>query len=155
MDLIKIINMNQNKISVDGILIEYDLFFGNLNKKLCRFAIDDNEELERLNNVILEIREIDKNVEIYVNTYGIDFTNEIMYIYGDTLWINTIIEIEELLNLFRNYPKVAPSDILLLEEDETIDGTVALVVLPDGKVEDYGSFIEKRQISKIKSLYWD
>ncbi|MCM1424454.1 MAG: hypothetical protein NC415_11680 [bacterium] len=33
------------------------------------------------------------------------------------------------------------------------DGTTALVVLADGKV--YNSFIEKRELDKIKSLYWD
>lgn len=155
MDLIKIVNANQSKISGGGILIEYNLFFMNLDKGLCRFAIDDNEELKELNNAILEIIKKDVNVEIFVSTYGVNLKKEIMYIYGDTLWINTNIGIEELINLFRNYSKVEPSDIALLKEDETIDGIVESVVLADGEVEDYESFINRRQISKIKSLYWD
>ncbi len=155
MDLIKIVNANQSKISGGGILIEYNLFFMNLNERLCRFAIDDNEELLELNNAIFEIQIKDVNAEIFVSTYGISFTNEIMYIYGDTLWINTSIGIEELNNLFRNYSKVKPSDIALLKEDEKIDGILESVVLEDGKVEDYELFINRRQISKIKSLYWN
>lgn len=155
MDLIEVINNHQSEILDNSILIEYDLFFNNLIEKRCRFAIDDNEELEELNNVILKIKRKDRDAEIFVNTYGIDFTDEEIHVYADTLWINTIIELEEIFDFFRNLKEIEPSDIVLLEENETIDGTIALVVAADDKVEDYKLFIEKRQLSKIKSLYWD
>ena len=35
------------------------------------------------------------------------------------------------------------------------DGAVALVVLAGYKVESYKTFIGIRELSKIKSLYWD
>ena len=143
MDLIKVIYEHQSEILNDSILIEYDLFFKNLIEKRCRFVIDDNEELEELNHVISKIKRKDSNAEIFVSTYGIDFANEPIHIYADTLWINTIIELEEILDFFRNFPKIEPSDIVLLEGNETIDGTVALAVLSDDKVEEYKSFIEK------------
>lgn len=155
MDLIKVINEHRSEILNDSILIEYDLFFKCFIEKRCRFVIDDNEELEELDDVIFKIKRKDRNAEIFVSTYGIDFTDEPIHVYADTLWINTIIELEGIFELFRNFPRVEPSDIVLLKENETIDGTVSLVVLPDDKVEDYKSFINKRQINKIKSLYWD
>lgn len=155
MDLVKIINEHRSEILNNGILIEYDLFFKHFIKKYCRFVIDSDEELEELNDVVFRIKRKDSNAEIFVNTYGIDFTDEPISVYADTLWINTIIELEEIFDLFRNFPRVEPSDILSLKEDETIDGAVGIVVMPDDKVEDYKSFINKRQINKIKSLYWD
>ena len=57
--------------------------------------------------------------------------------------------------MLKKNPNIEPSDIALLDENETIDGAVALVVLEDGKVESYKSFIKKRELDKIKSLYWD
>lgn len=57
--------------------------------------------------------------------------------------------------MFKKDPNIEPSDIALWDEDGTIDGTAALVVLEEGKVESYKSFIEKRELGKIKSLYWD
>ena len=64
-------------------------------------------------------------------------------------------EVEEIYDFFKDFPKGEPTDIVPLVEDETIDGTVALVISADGKVENYRSLIEKRQLGKIKSLYWD
>ena len=79
----------------------------------------------------------------------------ISFIYADTLWINTIIELDEISHLFQKTPNIEPCDIALWDEDETLDGVAALVVLEDGKVESYKSFMEKRELGKIKSLYWD
>ena len=65
------------------------------------------------------------------------------------------MEIKEISNLFKNSLNIEPSDVALWDEAETIDGVAGLVVLEDGKVESYKSFIEKREPGKIKSLYWD
>ena len=97
----------------------------------------------------------DRNAEIYVNTYGIDFMEENMHIYADSLWIDTILEEKEIYSFFRNSRKVEPTDIVSLEDDETVDGTIALVMAVEGKVTDYNSFIKEKQLCKIKSLYWD
>ena len=155
MDLIKLINKYKNKILDDSILIEYDLFFNNLFKENCKFVFDNDKELKELNDVILEIKKIDKNAEIYVNTYGINFKNKRIFIYADTLWIDTVVKLNEIFNIFRVFSKIEPSSIVSLDIDETIDGTVSLVFSLDGKIEDYESFIRNRRLSKIKSLYWD
>ncbi len=155
MDLINLINKYKNEILDDSILIEYDLFFNNLFKENCKFVFDDDKELKELNDVILKIKKIDKNAEIYVNTYGINFKNKNIFIYADTLWIDTVVKLNEIFNIFRVFSKIEPSSIVSLDIDETIDGTVSLVFSLDGKIEDYESFIRNRRLSKIKSLYWD
>lgn len=66
-----------------------------------------------------------------------------------------MIEVKELYAFFRDFREIEPSDIALLSEDEEMDGAAAIVVSAEGKVEDYRSFIEKRQSCKMKSLYWD
>ena len=43
----------------------------------------------------------------------------------------------------------------MLMEDETIDKSVEVVVLKEYRLENYESFIQKRQLNMIKSLYWD
>lgn len=155
MDLINLINKYKNEILDDSILIEYDLFFNNLFKENCKFVFDDDKELKELNDVILKIKKIDKNAEIYVNTYGINFKNKKIFIYADTLWIDTVVKLNEIFNIFRVFSKIEPSSIVSLDIDETIDGTVSLVFSLDGKIEGYESFIRNRRLSKIKSLYWD
>ncbi|MDE7424921.1 MAG: hypothetical protein K2N51_14740 [Lachnospiraceae bacterium] len=154
MNFIEEITEYQDKILDNGVLIEYNLFFDNVYEKYCRFAIDEYEEIEKLNDVIKKIRESDKNAEIYVCTYGIDFMDNGMHIYADTLWINTTIDLEKIYTYFENYREVEPSDIVLLSEDEMIDGIMALVFLANGNVEDYKAFIQKKELNKIKSLYW-
>lgn len=155
MSLVEIIKKHQKEIADDNILIEYNLFFANVAKQDCKFVLDDSTEIKELDNIILTIKGIDRNAEIYVNTYGISYLDNKLFIYADTLWINTIIEIKEISHLFKKNPNIEPSDIASLAENETIDGVVALVVLEDGKVESYKSFIKKRELDKIKSLYWD
>ena len=78
-----------------------------------------------------------------------------IFIYADTLWIDTVVKLNEIFNIFRVFSKIEPSSIVSLDIDETIDGTVSLVFSLDGKIEDYESFIRNRRLSKIKSLYWD
>lgn len=155
MSLIETIKKHQKEIGNDNILIEYNLFFANVVKQDCKFVFDDCTEIRELNDIILTIKGIDKNAEIYVNTYGISCLDNKIFIYADTLWINTIIETKEISELFKKNTNIEPSDIVLLDEDEIIDGVVALVVLADSKVESYKSFIKKRELDKIKSLYWD
>ena len=155
MNLIEIVNKYQNEILDKSILVEYGLFFNEVAENRCKFVIDELEELEELNCVIRKIVVEDKNAEIYVNTYGIDFEEENIYIYADSLWINTMLEVKEIYDFFEDFHKIEPTDIVSLVEDETIDGTVALVILANGIEEYYRSFIKKRKLSKIKSLYWD
>ena len=151
MDLINLINKYKNEILDDSILIEYDLFFNNLFKENCKFVFDDDKELKELNDVILKIKKIDKNAEIYVNTYGINFKNKKIFIYADTLWIDTVVKLNEIFNIFRVFSKIEPSSIVSLDIDETIDGTVSLVFSLDGKIEDYESFIRNRRAGKQKA----
>ncbi len=151
MDLINLINKYKNKILDDSILIEYDLFFNNLFKENCKFVFDDDKELKELNDVILKIKKIDKNAEIYVNTYGINFKNKKIFIYADTLWIDTVVKLNEIFNIFRVFSEIEPSSIVSLDIDET----VSLVFSLDGRIEDYELFIRNRRLSKVKSLYWD
>ena len=155
MNLNELVSKYKEKISKDSILMEYEMFFDNIAKNYCRFAIDKYKELEQLNDIILKIKENDKNAKIYVCTYGVDFKNNEIYIYGDTLWIDTIIDTNKIYDFFKSSKEIEPSDIVLLSDYETIDGTIALVFSSDDKVEDYKSFIKNIQLNKIKSLYWD
>lgn len=155
MNLIEVLSNYQGEIQENGVLMEYDLFFDNIRENCCRFSIDDNEELEKLKHVISKMKERDEKAEIYVCTYGIDLTEEKIFIYGDMLWIDTIIDLKELNTFFENCRKIEPSSIMLLSEDETLDGIVSLVFLSDGTVQNYESFIQKRELDQIKSLYWD
>jgi len=155
MNLIELVKTYEREISDDSILVEYALYFKEVAVNRCKFVIDVHEELQILKDVFLKLMAKDKNAEIYVNTYSMDFTEENTYIYADSLWIDTILDVEEIYNLFSDSRKVEPTDIILLEDDETVDGTISLVMMADGKVRDYKTFIKRKQLCKIKSLYWD
>lgn len=58
----------------------------------------------------------------------------------------------KLYTFFNNHKNVEPSDIRLLSKDETIDGTVSMVFSVKDTVEDYKSFINKRQLTKIEFI---
>jgi hypothetical protein len=98
---------------------------------------------------------MDEYAEVYVSTYGIDLAKNNISIYADTVLIHSIISIEELYYFFKEYPKIEPSDIELLIDDEIIDEVAEVVVLKEYGLENYKSFIQKRQLNIIKSLYWD
>lgn len=155
MNLIELVRKYESEISDNSILVEYALYFKEVAENRCKFAIDEYEELETLKDVISRIIAKDKNAEIYVNTYGIDFTEKNTHIYADSLWVDTILEAEDIYNFFSNSRNVEPTDIVSLEDDETVDGTIALVMALEGKVTDYNSFIKEKKLCKIKSLYWD
>ena len=144
----------QNKVQGEFVLIEYDLFFANI-PDCCIFAIDDEEELKKLNSLVLKIRETDKKAEIYVCTYIIDFTHCWKPIYADNIWINTVIDLKKVETLFENCRGIEPCYVVLASDDDTLEGMPAMVFASDGMVLDYNSFIEKRELNKIKSLYWD
>lgn len=155
MNLIELVRKYESEILDNSILVEYALYFREVAEKRCEFAIDEYEELEVLKDVISRLMAKDKNAEIYVNTYGMDFTQADTHIYADSLWVDTILEVEEIYNFFNNSRKVEPTDIVSLEDDETVDGTIVLVMSVEGKVTGYDSFIKEKQLCKIKSLYWD
>lgn len=75
MSLVEIIKKHQKEIANDNILIEYNLFFANVAKQDCKFVLDDSTEIKELDNKL--------------------------FIYADTLWINTIIEIKEISHLLK------------------------------------------------------
>lgn len=150
-----IVKKYQDKLLDKGILIKYNLFFDESTKSQCKFVIDDCEKLEVLNKIVQKIIKQDRNAEIYVNTYSINFDGKNTHIYADTLWINSIISLEELYSFFNDNKNIEPGDIVTLANDEAVDGDIAIVVRSKDNVEDYKLFIEKKQLTKIKSLYWD
>lgn len=155
MDLINLINNHKMEILDKIFLIEYNLFFNESVEQYCKFALDENSQLKELHNIILYIKKIDKNSEFYLNTYNINFVDEKLFIYSDTLWINTTIEIDEISMIFDNFKGVQPSSIDLLIEDELLSQMVEFVISSNNKIEDYNLFIESRDLNKIKTLYWD
>lgn len=144
----------QNTVQDNFVLIEYDLFFNNI-PDCCIFAIDDHEELEKLNDIIVKIRKLDKKTEIYVCTYIIDFSIHWQPIYADNIWIDTAINIKELEGLFAESREIEPCNIVSVADDDTLDGIPAMVFLSDGTDKDYSTFIKDKELSKVKSLYWD
>lgn len=155
MNLVNVLKKYQNKLLDKGILIKYNVFFDESSKSQCKFVIDDCERLEALNKIVQKIIKQDSNAEIYVNTYSIDYEGKNTYIYADTLWVNSIISLEELYSFFNDSKNIEPCDIALLTNDEEVDGDIGIVVLSRDNVVDYKSFIEKKQLTMIKSLYWD
>ena len=155
MSLVDVVKKYQNELSNKGILVEYSLFFDESTKSQCKFVIDDCEKLDVLNKIVQKIIKQDRNAEIYVNTYSINFDGKNTHIYADTLWINSIISLEELYSFFNDNKNIEPGDIVTLANDEAVDGDIAIVVRSKDNVEDYKLFIEKKQLTKIKSLYWD
>ncbi|MBD5136862.1 MAG: hypothetical protein HDT39_12995 [Lachnospiraceae bacterium] len=81
MNLIEIVRKYQNEILFNGILVEGGLFFNEVVENHYKFVIDDCKELVELNSVIKKLMTKDKNAEIYLNTYGIDFEEENIHIY--------------------------------------------------------------------------
>lgn len=76
-----------------------------------------------------------------------------LIIYADTLWINTIINLENILKLFKNTISIEPSKIsLLIDKNKNIYEIPDIVILLDG-IEDYNIFSKRIQLGKIKSLY--
>ncbi len=155
MNLIELVRKYESEILDNGILVECALYFKEVAENRCKFAIDEYEQLENLKDVISKLIAKDKNAEIYVNTYGMDFTEVNTQIYADSLWIYTILEVEEIYKIFSDYRNIEPTDIVSLEDDETVDGTIALVISVEGKVTDYNSYIKEKHLCNIKSLYWD
>ncbi len=155
MSLVDVVKKYQNELSNKGILVEYSLFFDESTKSQCKFVIDDCEELEALNEIVQKLIKQDRNAEIYVNTYSINFDGKNTHIYADTLWINSIISLEELYSFFNHSKNIEPCDIVSLTNNEAVDGDIEIVVLSRDNVVDYKSFIEKKQLAMIKSLYWD
>lgn len=154
MNLSEKITYFQNVVQDNFVLIEYDLFFNNI-PDCCIFAVDDHEELEKLDNIIVKIKKKDKKAEIYVCTYFISFTNRWQPIYADNIWIDTVIDIKELEGLFAEFRGIEPYSIVSVADDDTLDGTPAMVFLSDGTDVDYSNFSKDKELSKIKSLYWD
>ena len=144
----------QNAVQDNFILIEYDLFFKNI-PDCCIFAIDDHEELEKLNDIIVKIRKLDKKAEIYVCTYIIDFSIHWQPIYADNIWIDTVINIKELEGLFENCQGIEPCNVVLVSEDDTLEGVPTMIFTSDGKVQSYQSFSANKYLNNLKSLYWD
>lgn len=144
----------QDEIQDNFVLIEYDLFFDSI-PNCCAFVIDDREELKKFNNIIFKIKEMDNQAVIYVCTYIIDFTNRWKPIYADNIWINTVIDLKEVEALFENCREIEPCNVVLVSDDDTLDGLPAMVFSTDGKIQEFESFIEKKQLNNIKSLYWD
>lgn len=155
MNLIELVKRYEKEISDNSILVQYDLYFREVAMNHSKFVIDEYEDLQILRDIISKLMDKDKNAEIYVNTYGMEFTEENIHIYADTLWLDTILEIEEIYSLFRDCRRIEPTDVVSLVDDETVDGTMALTILSDGTVVDYSRFIKQKQLCRIKSLCWD
>lgn len=155
MSLSEIIHNHQKEILDSNILVEYNLFFSTSHNQINRFVLDGCTELGELNNLLIKIKELDDNAEIYVNAYGLCGMDTEIFIYADTLWINTTVGINIIANLFNSISDISPSDIVLLKNNERVDGKIDFVVLADGMIESYKSFISKRDLGMIKSIYWD
>ncbi len=144
----------------DSLLIEFDRFLGDMSK-ICSFVLDDENELKELTHILSQIKEIDKNATTYVRTYGVDKReDDTFFIYGDNLWLDTTIGVDELSELFFRYDEVdnplrgiVPCYISSLEE-ESFDG-LKYVLYKDGRVEDFSRLIMGDNLKKFKSLYWD
>lgn len=156
MSLVETIQSYQGKINDFNILAEYHFFFANVGDEE-KFVLDRDKEFDQLNNIILRIEKLDNHAEIYVNVNRSYGTNNDCSIYADTLWIDTIIELEEIEKLFHRNTAIdiEPSDIVLLKDNEKIDGTIDFVILADGQVESFISFIGRKNFETMKSIYWD
>jgi hypothetical protein len=144
----------------DYLLIEYDLFMGDM-RQICSFVIDEEKELKELKNILLQIKKSDINVSAYVRTYGVDTRSDgNLFIYGDNIWLDTNITIDELNHIFSQYDEennplrgIVPYSISFPEE-ELVDG-LKYVFHNNGRIEDFSQFKLENKLANIKSIYWD
>ena len=153
----KLLQMGNNEV----LLIESNVFFKELSD-VCFFVVDDEDELNELKKVLNDIKTIDHNASIFCCTYGVDRSDDKVYIYCDNLWIDTFLSVEDLQFVFSKYDKennsfrgIVPSYVKVLSEDEIINENIKYIIYDNGIINDYKKENEIIEISNTKSLLWD
>lgn len=140
----------------DFILIEYNLFFNRELSTYNLFAIDDEDELEWLMQLIADWRNQEK-INIYVCAYAkeINNPNGDKAIYADSLWISTQKSIEDVKILFEKNTILEPSDISLVRNTEEFSQENIFLFKTTGDVVNLNKCTDITQLGDMKCLYWD
>lgn len=153
----KIFQMSNN----DVLLIEYNMFFNDL-RDICVFVIDDKDELLELKNVLHYIKSIDKDASFFCCTYGVDRSDDKIYVYCDNLFVLTSLCVEEVQSIFSKYDTlnnpfrgIVPSNITALSVDDMTSETIKYVIYDNGIIKDFHEAWGTVEISKIISILWD
>ena len=138
-------------------LLEYELFFNENLAQYCQFAIDEEDELTDLKDIIKRLKEDDNNMSIYVYIYIDEIMNSQGYIniYGDSLWMETKISLDKLKLNFAQKRNIEPSDIELVGKLDEYKESKIILLKNNGELVNLRKIFNNNEIESIKSLYWD
>lgn len=150
MDLLQIIRQLKD-YECNYILIESELFFGNLATK---FSLDD-EMMVDLKKCIKKLEHIDKTARIFIGCYSeILFTkSEEPFIYGDLVFVCSVVSTNEIKKLF---DKLEPTDVIsgkLLEA--SIKNSKTMEYITNRERGNFNQLGRENGDNKIVILYWD
>ena len=151
MNIIQQIQKYDDQTKEKGFLVQQDLFFDKTLQENCRFVLDEPETMQMLHNFLDKIKIMDKTAQVYVSTYPLYNEQEKPFLYADTLWIDTEVSLEEIAQYFADCRVIEPSsiDAVTREEIQEIDFVFTEKVMGCKK------FFQKKNLERIKSLYWD
>ena len=142
--------------SINYILADYDLFFANQNS-FARFSLDE-EDIPLLKKTISYIKKNDDLLKVFVCIYRDELTdnNNKKFIYADSLWILTNLEIHKLSNLFHDLsPDISPSSISAYESvEELINSGIKLISGNENTVCFLNEY-SNECLKNLKIIYWD
>jgi hypothetical protein len=130
-------NLKNDKISI----IDYKVFFEDIN---CRFSIDDVNDLQELKSILNRISIDDRLANVFVSIYydELEDVNHNMFWYSDIIILDTNMTIDEIENYFVDCG-FEPSAIV--EQEEQLQ-----LISIDGK-----NIIYKNKCKNLISIYWD
>jgi len=140
------------------ILIDYCTFFDSANLGgYTRFAIDNINEIELLKTIIDRLLTADKNAKLYVCVYGNELVDKggEKFLYGDSIWINTYIDISFVNQLFDKYKMIQPTLVRNLSEAEEINQKPIICFSRSGDVIKITESNNTEKADRVIVLYWD
>ena len=142
----------------DYILIDYDLFFSDdIFGMYTRFSIDEKEDIEflrgRINNQLSRFKE----TTLYICVYGDELVdnNGCKFIYGDSIWINSCIDIAFMKTMFDDHIGIQPSAVRILSDMDEINQKRIFCFKNNGTVVD---LVQSNVIQEFRNtivFYWD
>jgi len=151
----EIFKNSDTESNVNYILADFESFFYDQNG-YARFSLDE-EDIPLLKKTISAIKKIDESSRIFVCIYGNELTDKDnkKFIYADSLWVLTNLEIQRLHDLFDDLsPDISPSSISTHESVEELVNNGILIKDNNSTVcflDEYG----KECLDKLKIIYWD
>jgi len=157
MNQLKEVFQNLNAESnVNYILADFESFFCDQDG-YTRFSLDE-EDVPLLKKTISAIKKNDESSRIFVCIYGNELTDKDnkKFIYADSLWILTDLEIQRLSDLFDDLsPEISPSSISTHESVEELVNNGVMLIDDNNSIVCFLDEHGKECLDKLKIIYWD